>query len=265
MLDTQKVLYALSPVAFARDILEFDPDPWQEKVLTWKDPRLILNCCRQSGKSTTTAALAVHEAVFNENSLILLVSPSLRQSSELFRKVGHFLSMVDDVGLKEDNKLSLELGNGSRVVSLPSKEETIRGFSGANLIIEDEASRVDDDLYRAMRPMIAVSGGRIILMSTPFGKRGHFYEEWRRGVLWERVHITAKQCPRISDQFLQEELDSMGEWWFKQEYMGEFMESMDSVFTMEQIMSAMSEDVRPLVGAGAGYGSITSDISPLEF
>ena len=61
---------------------------------------------------------------------------------------------------------------------LPGQEKTIRGFSGVTLIIEDEASRVDDTLYRAVRPMLAVSGGRLILMSTPYGQTGHFFEEW---------------------------------------------------------------------------------------
>jgi hypothetical protein len=71
--------------------------------------------------------------------------------------------------------------NGSRIVSLPSKEANIRGFSGVSLIIEDEASRVGDDLYLAMRPMLAVNQGRLILMSTPWGKRGHFFEAWEHG------------------------------------------------------------------------------------
>lgn len=68
-----------------------------------------------------------------------------------------------------------------RIVSLPSSEATVRGFSGAALIVEDEASRVPYDLYCAMWPMLAISGGRLVLMSTPFGKRGHFFEEWTQG------------------------------------------------------------------------------------
>jgi len=237
---------ALDPVLFARK-LGFNPDSWQEKVLSSSSKRLILNCSRQSGKSTTASILALHRAIFYPENLVLLVSPSLRQSSELFRKVGEQIKMLKvKPKLLEDNKLSCTLDNKSRIVSLPSSEGTIRGYSGASLIIEDEASRVDDELYRAIRPMLAVSNGRLILMSTPFGKRGHFFEEWDKGGNWEKVKITAYECPRISEEFLQEERASLGDWWHGQEYKCEFVEPIDSVFGYELIMSALSRDVEPL-------------------
>jgi hypothetical protein len=62
----------------------------------------------------------------------------------------------------------------------------VRGFSGTSLLIVDEAARVDDELYYAVRPMLAVSGGVLMMLSTPFGKRGVFYEEWTGGECWER-------------------------------------------------------------------------------
>jgi hypothetical protein len=244
---------ALDPVIFAREALGFTPDPWQERALRWSGKRLLLNCSRQSGKSTTAAILALHRAIFYPSSLVLLVSPSLRQSSELFRKVQDMLrDLPEQPELIEDNKLSLQMRNKSRIVSLPGSEETIRGFSGASLIVEDEAARVPDDLYFAVRPMLAVSGGRLILMSTPFGKRGHFFKEWTEGGdTWERIRITAHDCPRISPQFLEEERQALGEWWFRQEYLCEFVETEDQLFTYEQAMAALSDDVKPLFG-GAG-------------
>ena len=80
-----------------------------------------------------------------------------------------------------ESALRLELANGSRVVSLPGDEGTVRGFSGVSLLVIDEASRVPDDLYRSVRPMLAVSQGRLVCLSTPFGQRGFFYEYWRAG------------------------------------------------------------------------------------
>ena len=237
---------ALDPVAFAIE-LGFNPDPWQKQVLRWTENRLLMNCARQTGKSTTAAILALHMAIYYFKSLVLLVSPSLRQSGELFRKVTELLDkMMVKPRLIEDNKLSCTLANKSRIVSLPSSESTIRGFSGANLIIEDEASRVSDELYRSVRPMLATSGGKLILMSTPFGKRGHFFGEWDKGENWEKVKITAYECPRISEEFLLEERASLGEWWYRQEYECEFVEPIDSVFGYELIMSALSRDVEPL-------------------
>lgn len=231
----------LDPVTFATE-LGFIPDPWQQGVLRWDGKRLLMNCSRQSGKSTTASLLGLHRALYFPGSLVLLVSPSLRQSSELFRKVTEFLNSLSvKPKLTEDNKLSCALENKSRIVSLPSSETTIRGFSSVDLIVEDEAARVSDDLYRTVRPMLAVSNGRLILMSTPFGKRGHFYEEWHSGHSWERVKVAAPECPRINPEFLAEERRSLGEWWYLQEYMCEFQEAVDSCFRTEDIDRAFSE------------------------
>ncbi len=138
------------------------------------------------------------------------------------------------------------LANGSRVVSLPGTSETVRGFSAPDLIIEDEAAFVDDTFYRAVRPMLAVSGGRLILMSSPYGKRGHFYEAWSEGGDWHRVEVPATDCPRITAKFLDEERRALGDWWFEQEYMCEFVETIDAVFRMSDIERSVTDDVTPL-------------------
>jgi len=242
--------HALDPVAFAAEVLELTLDPWQRRVIASSSKRDLLNCSRQAGKSTTAAVLGLHTALYHPGSLTLLVSPSLRQSSELFRKVTELRERLPrPPELTEDNKLSMAVRGGGRVVSLPGSEATIRGFSGATLIIEDEASRVPDALYYSVRPMLAVSAGRLILMSTPFGKRGHFWEAWDKGEGWQRVKVPATEVPRISAEFLAEERGALGEWWFKQEYLCEFVEATDSVFSYQQVMTALSDEVAPLFKA----------------
>ena len=223
------------------------PDEWQKGVL-WEQKNLLMNCARQSGKSTIAALYAVHQAISISDSLILLVSPSQRQSSELFRKVRGWLDQLPiPEEMPEDNLLSCQMKNGSRIVSLPGSEKTIRGYSGATLIIEDEAARVQDELYMAIRPMLAVSQGRLILMSTPFGKRGHFWEAWDKGGEdWKRVRVRADENPRISKEFLAEERRVMGDWWYRQEYECEFLDPVSSVFSFDAVMSAISDDIQPL-------------------
>jgi len=244
----EELRYALSPGRFVKELLGFNPDPWQTSFLESNSPQILLNCSRQSGKSTSTAAKALHTGLFFENSLTLLISPSLRQSAELFRKVTTFLKHLDDPPrLIEDNKLSLTFEHGSRIVSLPSSEDTIRGYSAVDLLILDEASRVDDDLYRSIRPMLAISQGQLIAMSTPFGKRGFFFSEWTEGENWERIMATAHDCPRITKEFLRNEQKSIGDWWYRQEYMCEFVETTDSVFSYDMIMQSLSSDVQPLM------------------
>jgi hypothetical protein len=239
--------YALDPVLFATECLNIHPDPWQAKVLRSELKWAILNCSRQSGKSLVAAIMALHRVLFYVFSLVLLVSPSQRQSSELFRKVTDFVKLLPiKPRLVEDNKLSLQLENGSRIISLPGQEASIRGYSNVDFIVEDEAARVSDDLYRAIRPMLAVSGGRLLLLSTPFGKRGHFYEEWTNGKGWEKVIIPATECSRISQDFLEQERHALGEWWFQQEYMCEFVEAEDQFFNHDEIMEALDDDIKPL-------------------
>ncbi len=244
-------VFARDAVAFAES-LGFALDAWQADVLRSTGRRLLLNCSRQTGKSTVSAILAAHTALYTPRSLVLLISPSLRQSSELFFKVAEMLARVGEKPhLAEDNKLSCRFAhNGSRIISLPSSEATIRGFSGASLIVEDEASRVSDELYFAVRPMLAVSGGRLILMSTPFGARGHFHAEWTSGEGWERIEVPASECPRITSEFLEAERRAMGEWFYRQEYCCQFSDATDSVFASEDIDNLTSPDVTPLF-AGA--------------
>src|SRR5207253_4923652 len=155
--------------------LGLEPDPWQIEVIESQHPRLLLNCCRQAGKSTVVAALALTQAMFVPGSLVLLLSRSFRQSSELFRILLEFHRKLGGPMTERKNARELVLESASRVVCLPCREDTVRGFSGVNLLIIDEAARVPDDLYRAVRPMLAVSGGRMIILSTPYGKRGSFY------------------------------------------------------------------------------------------
>ena len=121
---------ALDPVRVA-ERAGIVPDAWQARMLRSASPRLLLNCSRQSGKSTMTGILAVHTAVYDPESLVLLLSPTLRQSGELFRKaLSVYRALGRPVPPESETALSLALENGSRIVSLPGEEGTIRGYSG---------------------------------------------------------------------------------------------------------------------------------------
>lgn len=198
-------------------------DPWQEELLLSADRQLLLNCSRQAGKSTTVAVLALHQALFRPESLVLLLSPTQRQSGELFRKIlDAYHALGRPVSARRASTTQLELANGSRVLALPGREQTVRSFSSVALLLIDEASRVPDDLYRSVRPMLAVSQGRLVVLSTPFGQRGFFYQEWVGTGPWKRVRVAWHHCPRITAQFLAEERRALGDHWVRQEYECEF-------------------------------------------
>jgi hypothetical protein len=223
MLARDALLLALDPgqVLVAQGLM---PDPWQRDLLWSNERQVLLNCSRQSGKSTTVAALALHTALFVKDGLVLILSPSLRQSEELYRKVvAGYEALNRPVAARAMSQTRLELANGARLVCLPASEETIRGFSGPRLVLIDEAARVPDDLYRSVRPMLAVSQGRMLCLSTPFGCRGFFHEEWEHGGdAWKRVCISAADCPRITAEFLERERQSLGDSWVAQEYLCSF-------------------------------------------
>lgn len=235
MLASTDLAMALDPVLLAR-AAGIEPDPWQARLLRSSAQRILLNCSRQSGKSTTVATLAVHTAFYEPGAPILLLSPGLRQSQELFRKCLDVYRALDRPYPPEtESALRLELENGSRIISLPGTEATVRSFSGVKLLIIDEASRVEDALYMAVRPMLAVSGGRLVQLSSPFGTRGFFWEAWKNREYWDYYEVPATECPRISPEFLEEEKATMGEWWFEQEYMCKFLDALTAAFRSEDI------------------------------
>ncbi len=240
--------FAADPVAFAK-LVGLELDEWQHRVVAGKQPRTILLTSRQAGKSTTAALIALHEALFSPGSLTLLVSPSLRQSSELFRKVSELRQAVPwRVPLTEDNRLSMAVRGGGRVVSLPSSESTVRGYSGVTLLVEDEAARVDDALHLAVLPMLAVRRGRLILMSSAWARRGHFFETWENGANWHREKVTVYDVPRISPEWIEEQKATMPRSWFDSEYACVFVEPEDSVFAPADVYGALDESIQPLFG-----------------
>src|SRR5262245_14757128 len=250
------------------------PDRWQADVLRTRKAQILLLCSRQVGKTLVAAALALRTALLEAPALVLVLTPSERQSNEFMRRIqelheslhrpintaGGVLSLQekeaaeagkDDVYFRlpaktRESSLQLHLDNGSRIIGLPASEGKVRVYSSVALLLIDEASRVDDALNRAMRPTLAVSRGRLVALSTPFGKRGWFHEAWHGPGDWQRVKITAEQCPRISADFLSEERQALGERWYRQEYLCSFEDTVGAVFAYEDIQAALSDEVEPL-------------------
>jgi len=241
----RELRHALDPVAFSIERLGFVPDAWQAAVLRSPSRRILLNCTRQAGKTSITAVLALHTAIYQPRALILLFSKAQRQSSELLAKIhGHINTMQQPPNLVKEAVTELKLLNGSRIVSLPGDGDSIRGYSAPSLIVEDEAAFVSDELYEAFLPMLATSNGRLVLMSTPNGKRGHFYHAWAGlSSKWQRESVTADQVSRISADYIDEMRSEYGPWKFQQEFYCKFVEADDQFFSDAAIERAFSRDV----------------------
>lgn len=227
--------------------LGYKPDVWQLGLLRSTALRVMILAARQVGKSRTTACIAIRDALLKPGATIVIVSPSERQSIELLRRCKEaFEALGRPLGVVSETQTRVEYSNSSRILALPAKGDTCRGLTVDTLIC-DEAARIPDELFDAVSPMLAVTGGRMLLLSSPCGKRGVFHREWTSARSWERVRVTADRCPRISPAFLESERERMTEEIFLSEYGCVFGEIEGFVFSQSDIDASMSADVEPLV------------------
>jgi hypothetical protein len=98
----------------------------------------------------------------------------------------------------------------------------------------------------AASPTMAVSRGRFVALSTAFAKSGWFYREWTEGDGYLRLSVTARDCPRISPEFLAGERRKLGERWYAMEYENVFGDDVAAVFSTEDIRRAATPEVLPL-------------------
>ncbi len=242
-----QLAYALDPAQLFRHVTGHNADTWQARLLRSQSRRILLNCCRQSGKTTSTAVLVAHQALYTPGSLSLILAPTERQSKELFRLVKRYWRMLGSTpAALSETSTSLELSNGARVAALPENPAGVRGYSGASLLVLDEASQLDDLAYDAVLPMVGVSRGRILALSTPNGQRGWWYDRWvSGGDIWERyrVPVTEPEIAARTDPLVLEEAKQRGEWFLRQEYFCEFGDNVASLFSVADLDSATSADV----------------------
>ena len=246
-----------SPLETAR-LAGFDRlDGWQAEALSSPAKQQLWLCGRQVGKSTTASLLALHTAVSAPASTTVVVSPTLRRSQLLYAKVR---SMHGALGaavpaMAEESALRFVLGNGAQVVALPGARHTIRGYT-ADLVIEDEAARVEDEVFAAVVPMLATTGGPLALLSSPAGKRGHFHALWAGGdPAWARVKLTSYDVARIDRGWLEQQRRTLPDHEFRQEFLAEFVDQADQVFRGEDIAAAITPGLVPLFAEGADHAA----------
>ena len=245
--DVPGQFVAHDAVAFATQKLKFRLDPRQAEILSGNMHRVLLCCSRQWGKSTIAAIAATHHLLTRPGAFVAVVSPAQKQSAELIRKVRFFLDTLQ-VPYHSDpiHKHSLELAGGNRIIALTSRQATNRGPSAVTFLIFDEAAYIADEVYDACTPFLGTTNGDIWLISTPNGKRGFFWEFWAGDGPWTRYLVTAKENPRLSEEFLQEELRARGSRRFRQEYECEFLDDLGSLFDVSLFLTAVTDDFKPL-------------------
>lgn len=223
----------------------FKWDKWQREVLDHQGS-CTLRCGRQSGKSEVISQKAVDFALSHPGTVTMVVAASQRQSSLIFEKINaKFSLLADDVFLDKPTMTRILLKNGSRVYCMPTGRtgHYIRGFT-LDLLIADEAAQIPEDVWTAVTPMMAVSHkergfGWIILLSTPFGKGGFFYDSFFDDS-FRSWHVSSEDCPRIDRSFLAKERSRMTKAQYQQEYLAEFIDEYHQFFPTELLKKQMS-------------------------
>jgi hypothetical protein len=251
----RELAYRVDPVVWVREIVGIAPTSWQEEFL--RAPRgasIAALTARQVGKTTTAALAIAHAMVFYPGSLSVIACPAQRQSAEAVRRVKEVLVKAG-AKFKSDNVYALELENGSRVLALPSGDDTVRGLTVDAWIVADEAARLNEELIAALRPMRARRpDARFAMLSTAWSSTDPFWTVWGGDdPSWIRLRATADSDDTLfTPEFLEAERRALGEHAFKREYCGVPGGSEASLFPWELFDRATQTD-GPVLPAGPAF------------
>ena len=244
----REVAYRVDPALWARKVLGVSPRPWQEQFL--RVPRgkdVLVLTARQVGKATIAACAMAHTAIFKPGSLSVVACPAQRQSAEPIRKVKEMV-LKAGATLITDNKYGIELANGSRVLALPSSDESIRGLTVDGWIVADEAAFLTDEVVAALRPMRAQRPeARYVMLSTANTRTDPFWSAWETGdQSWMRIQVTVDvDASLYSQDYLDKERRALGEDRYKREFLGIPTGGQVSPFTWELYDRATQTLVHP--------------------
>ena len=163
--------------------------PYQKKVILDKSKVKVLNFSRQIGKSWTAAYLATQKCLMKQNGLVIYLSTGQRAADESLKtckKFGDAIKVLSDGKITYDSTAScITYSNGSRIMTLPGKPESCRGWT-VDLLVCDEMAfwQQPDECWQAIVPALLnkIAGGdkEIIICSTPLGKNSLFFDLCQR-------------------------------------------------------------------------------------
>ena len=218
-------------------------DVWQRRILD-REGNIAIRAGRQSGKSEVISRKAELFAFEHPGTVTLIIAATQRQSSLLFEKVRGRCDVRDDY-FEKPTLTKIVLNNGSRIYCVPAGRTGygIRGYT-VDLLIADEAAYIPETVWMAVTPMLAVSSktrgfGWIIVISTPFGKGGYFYNCCFDSDFLS-IHVSSEDCKRISKKYLQTQKKSMTKMQYRQEFLAEFTDEYNQFFPTKVIKSCMT-------------------------
>lgn len=220
------------------------PDAWQSEILNSTGDLLAVTS-RQAGKTSTVAALVAAHLVADPAARVLLVAPGQRQSGLMLDRVQEYLARVAHAPYQRRSRSEVLLDGGAHCWAVPASSGTIRGFDALTLLVCDEAAFVPDSIFSAVMPMLATSGGRMIMISTPAGRRGFFYDSYadpHSG--FSTMEVTADRISRLPQEFLDQQQRRMPEHVYRSEYFCSFEVMEGGLFDPALLQAAgIDEDV----------------------
>jgi len=242
--------------------LDIKLDEWQKEYIM-HEGNTAVRAGRQSGKSFAESLRVALFSLLNAKSSTLIIASVDRQSIELLEKVkSHIMGLAPQQIKGRPTFHKIELKNGSKIMAEPAGQTGygLRGFT-VDKLVADEAHYIPDAVFVAIRPMLATTGGTLDLLSTPRGNEGFFYDCFQSEDFY-KIHIKSEDCPRITDEFLEQEKKRMTKLEYCQEYEAEFLDSLQQFFPKDLIDSCICAE-NPITGGqvffGADFGGAGSD------
>jgi len=236
----------MSPSEFARFYFDWEPIDYQTAALDCMDKKTLLLWARQTGKSTVAAMKALWYALWHDGATVLILSPKQRQSNRLFKKIRDFITIsarkFPELNLAtlvdRETQTIIEFFNGSEIIAMPVPDtgDNIRGFT-AHMIIIDEVANIKDEAWSAINPMLIVTHGSLLIISTPKGTRNFFYEAYRNEKLKYNSFgpVTSYDNPMSDREQIEADKERMTEFEWREEYMAEFIDERNAMFPISLI------------------------------
>lgn len=221
--------FDLSPLAVFT-AAGFGPDDWQQQLLTAPQRVCLGVTSRQAGKTSCEAAIALSAAVNNPDDdtdeVIVVACPTFRQSARLlarcrnqWRRITKLHPDADLPRIINRDPGRILFDRGLPIVAMPDNPDGLRGET-AHKIIVDEAAFVRRELWDVLTPMLAATGGGLIVLSSAGVIGTQMHDLWvddgapdtfRIEVPWDRI-------PRLSPVFIESERRRMTAARFAAEY-----------------------------------------------
>lgn len=254
--DAKRLLELVDPVTWLRIQTGFNA--WSHEIELLRDWGIrtrVIRKSRQVGVTTTIAHEAVWKIFTKPRQRILIVSPSLRQSRMVMEIIQEIcgLNRRLSANVARKNIVELQTRNGSSIVATPNNPDRIRGYTADDIYLDEAAHFLNDEpVMRAIKPMLSATQGHITVISTPFGKRGLFWDQYKMAVDRQAHDSNVKAyefhpstiSPLITPAYMQEERRNLTELEFKQEFEAVFIEEADVYLTMELIQRCVSNDAQ---------------------